>query len=37
MSWTLFIVGTVVAVVAATAMTLYISRLYPWGEVKRET
>ncbi|MBN2258513.1 MAG: DUF2269 domain-containing protein [Anaerolineaceae bacterium] len=36
MSWTLFIVGTVIAVVIATALTLYIPRLYPWGEVKRE-
>jgi hypothetical protein len=31
MSWTLFIVGTVVAVVIATALTLYIPKLYPWG------
>lgn len=36
MSWTLFIVGTVVAVVIATALTLYIPKLYPWGEAKRE-
>lgn len=37
MSWTLFIVGTVVAIVIATALTLYIPKLYPWGEAKRES
>ncbi|MGC1955904.1 MAG: DUF2269 domain-containing protein [Gammaproteobacteria bacterium] len=36
MSWTLFIVGTVVAVVIATALTLYLPKLYPWGEAKQE-
>jgi uncharacterized membrane protein len=36
MSWTLFIVGTVAAVIIATALTLYIPRLYPWDEEKRE-
>ena len=34
--WALFIVGSVVAIVIATGLTLYIPRLYPWGEVKRE-
>jgi len=36
MSWSLFIVGTVAAVIIATALTLYIPRLYPWGGEKRE-
>lgn len=34
MDWTLFIVGTTIAIVIATALTLYIPRLYPWDEVK---
>lgn len=34
MNWTLFIVGTGVAVVIATALTLCIPRLYPWGETQ---
>lgn len=33
-SWTLFMVGTVVAVVIATVLTLSIPKLYPWGEAK---
>ena len=33
--WWLFIIGSAVAVVIATALTLYIPRLYPWGEGKR--
>lgn len=35
-SWTLFMVGTVVAVVIATVLTLSIPKLYPWGEAKRD-
>jgi uncharacterized membrane protein len=35
-SWTLFVVGTVVAVVIATVLTLSIPKLYPWGEAKRD-
>lgn len=34
-SWTLFVVGLVAAVVAATALTLFIPRLYPWGTEPR--
>jgi uncharacterized membrane protein len=30
-SWTLFVAGSVMAVVLATALTLWIPRLYPWG------
>lgn len=30
-SWTLFVAGSVMAVVLATALTLWIHRLYPWG------
>jgi hypothetical protein len=30
-SWALFIVGSVVAILIATFLTLYIPRLYPWG------
>jgi uncharacterized membrane protein len=32
--WTLFIIGTVVAIVIATVLTLYIPRLYPWNETR---
>lgn len=35
-SWTLFMVGTVVAAVIATVLTLSIPKLYPWGEAKRD-
>ena len=35
-SWTLFMVGTVVAVVIATVLTLSIPKLYPWGDAKRD-
>jgi uncharacterized membrane protein len=34
-SWALFIVGSVVAVVIATFLTLYIPRLYPWDNSAR--
>ena len=34
--WTLFTVGTVTALVTATALTLYIPKLYPWAAVTRE-
>ncbi|KAB2846167.1 MAG: DUF2269 domain-containing protein, partial [Hyphomicrobiaceae bacterium] len=30
-SWTLFIAGALAAVALATALTLLIPRLYPWG------
>ena len=30
-TWTLFIAGFVVAVIVATALTLYVPKLYPWG------
>jgi uncharacterized membrane protein len=30
-SWTLFIAGSVISVIVATALTLLIPRLYPWG------
>lgn len=35
MSWTLFLVGAVAAVVIAMALTLYIPKLYPWGAANR--
>jgi uncharacterized membrane protein len=31
-TWTLFAVGSVVALAIATALTLYVPRLYPWGD-----
>jgi predicted integral membrane protein DUF2269 len=37
-TWVLFIAGAVVAVAIATALTVYIPRLYPWGfEQERAT
>lgn len=30
-SWTMFIVGAVAALLIATALTIYIPKLYPWG------
>lgn len=30
-TWTLFIVGLVVAIVVATALTILVPRLYPWA------
>ena len=30
-TWVLFIAGAVAAIVIATALTIYIPRLYPWG------
>lgn len=30
-TWTLFIVGSIVALAIATALNLWIPRLYPWG------
>ncbi|EDZ65738.1 hypothetical protein NOC27_2418 [Nitrosococcus oceani AFC27] len=35
-SWTLFIVGGIFAIAIATALTLYIPKLYPWGEEAKE-
>lgn len=35
-SWTLFFVGSVVAVLLASALTLWIPRLYPWGNEREE-
>jgi len=35
MTWMPFIAGTVVAIVIATVLTLYIRWLYPWGEGER--
>ena len=31
-TWTLFIVGSVVAALIATFLTIYVPKLYPWGE-----
>lgn len=31
-TWTLFIVGSLVALAAATALTIVVPRLYPWSE-----
>jgi uncharacterized membrane protein len=30
--WTLFMVGSVIAIVLATLLTIYIPKLYPWGK-----
>jgi len=30
-SWTLFMIGTVIALVIAIVLTIYIPKLYPWG------
>jgi uncharacterized membrane protein len=30
-TWTLFVVGSAAAIALATALTIYIPRLYPWG------
>jgi uncharacterized membrane protein len=30
-TWTLFILGSVVAVLIATLLTIYVPKLYPWG------
>lgn len=30
-TWVLFIAGAVASLVIATALTIYIPRLYPWG------
>jgi hypothetical protein len=30
-TWALFAVGSVIALAIATALTLYVPRLYPWG------
>lgn len=30
-SWTLFIVGSIIALAIATALNIWIPRLYPWG------
>jgi hypothetical protein len=30
-TWTHFLIGTVSALAIATALTLWIPRLYPWG------
>ena len=34
--WLLFVVGSVVAIATATFFTLYIPRLYPWGNTNLE-
>lgn len=31
-SWTLFFAGSAIAVAVASALTLWIPRLYPWGD-----
>ena len=31
-TWTLFTIGAVVAIIIATALTLYVPRLYPWAQ-----
>jgi len=31
-TWTLFIVGSVVAILIATFLTIYVPKLYPWGD-----
>lgn len=31
-SWTLFMIGTVIALVIAIVLTIYIPKLYPWGK-----
>lgn len=33
-TWTIFAVGSVIALAVATALTLYVPRLYPWGSEK---
>jgi uncharacterized membrane protein len=33
-TWTLFAVGSVVALAMATALTVYVPKLYPWGNEK---
>ncbi len=33
-TWTLFFVGTCIAIVIAVALTIYIPKLYPWGTEK---
>lgn len=36
-TWTIFIVGAVVAILIASFLTIYIPRLYPWGtDVRQE-
>lgn len=35
-TWALFTVGSVVAITIAVALTVYIPRLYPWGETSAE-
>jgi len=35
-TWTLFIIGAVLAVTVAVILTVYIPRLYPWGENRLE-
>jgi len=33
-TWAIFLVGSVIALAIATALTLYIPKLYPWGSEK---
>jgi hypothetical protein len=33
-TWTLFAVGSLVALAIATVFTLYVPRMYPWGSEK---
>jgi hypothetical protein len=35
-TWTLFLVGSAIAIAVAIALTLYIPRLYPWGAQESE-
>lgn len=35
-TWTLFIVGSVGAILLATFLTIYIPKLYPWDEVAKQ-
>jgi len=33
-TWTLFVTGSIIAVALAAALTVYVPRLYPWGNEK---
>jgi uncharacterized membrane protein len=36
--WTLFLAGSAVAIAVATALTVYVPRIYPWGnEIRRDS
>lgn len=36
-TWALFIAGVLASVVIATALTIYIPKLYPWGVQQKQT